>query len=452
MKNKNRLLIIWDEQLVGTLERHTKGRVFFQYSQDWLTHVERPISLSLPCREKKYSPAISTAFFENLLPENNARTILAFNRRFDKKDTFAFLENFGEDCAGALSIIHEKSKMDFAPGQYQCINTELMEALDKIMGSSGKYTLFPEMKKARLSIAGVQDKLPVYIENDQFYLPVTSGSATTHIIKPANAGFPDIPRNEAFCMELARHAGLVVPDSKLMKIGNHELFVVNRYDREKTTRHAYMKTRPTNCNHRLSKFVVADENDHVPAMPVIRIHQEDFCQAMGLPADRKYQETGGPGFLQCRELADEFLSDQGVDVRSNFANIMTFNYLIGNHDAHGKNFSIIHEPNLKFAPFYDLLSTQVYPLDNKFAMAIGQTFRLDRVKEHSFKKFARDINIRPQKLFSLMNEMFQAVTKAYAPLLAKHEKKYGQSKIYNDLFEVIRKNLEQLNRFGSALV
>ncbi|MCK5695012.1 MAG: type II toxin-antitoxin system HipA family toxin [Desulfobacula sp.] len=415
MKNKDKLLMIWNEQLVGTLERHTKGRVVFQYSQDWLNNIERPIALSLPCTDKKYSPAISTAFFENLLPENNARTILAFNRRFDKKDTFAFLENFGEDCASALSIIHEESKMDFTPGQYECINTELVEALDKITGNPAKYTLFPEMKKARLSIAGAQDKLPVYIEKNQFYLPVTSGSPTIHIIKPANAAFPDIPRNEAFCMELALKIGLVVPDSRLMKIGNHELFVVNRYDREKTTRKVH------------------------------RIHQENFCQAMGVPVDRKYQETGGPGFLQCRQLADEFLSDSGVDVRINLAHIMIFNYLIGNHDAHGKNFSIIHEPNLQLAPFYDLLSTQVYPLDNKFAMAIGQTFRHDRIKEQSFKKFARDINIRPQKLDFLMIKMIQAVTKTYTPLLAEHEKKYGQSKIYTDLFKVIRDNLDQLN-------
>ena len=421
MKNKNRLLIIWDKQLVGTLERHIKGKVVFQYSQEWLNTIKRPVSLSLPCREQKYSPAISTAFFENLLPENTARTILAFNRRFDKKDTFAFLENFGEDCAGALSIVHEESRMDFTSGQYECINTELIEALDKIMTNPGKYTLFPEMKKARLSIAGAQDKLPVYIEKNNFYLPLTSGSPTTHIIKPANAGFQDIPKNEAFCMELARQSGLSVPDSKLIKISGHELFIVKRYDREKITG------------------------------KVNRIHQEDFCQAMGLPADRKYQESGGPGFRQCRQLADEFLSDTGVDVRINFAKIMIFNYLIGNHDAHGKNFSILHEPDLKFAPFYDLVSTQVYPLDHKFAMAIGQKFRHDRVKGHSFKKFARDMNIRPQKLDSLMAEMLQAMTKAYGPLLAKHEKKYGQSKIYTDLFEIIRDNIKQLNSCQNRL-
>lgn len=422
MNTKNRLLILWDERVVGTLERHGSGKIVFQYSQDWLNSVDRPISLSLPCREKKYPPAISTAFFENLLPENNARTILAFNHRFDKKDTFAFLENFGADCAGALSILPEASKINFTPGQYECIDTELIEALDKIVSDPEKFTLFPEMKKARLSIAGAQDKLPVYLEKERFYLPLTSGSATTHIIKPVNAGFPDIPRNEAFCMELARMAGLEVPESKLMSIGTHQLFIINRYDRKMTVKN------------------------------VIRIHQEDFCQAMGVPAARKYQESGGPGFFQCRQLADEFLSDQGSDVRLNFARIMTFNYLIGNHDAHGKNFSIIHEQTPRFAPFYDLLSTQVYPLDNKFAMAVGETYRLDRVKQHSFKKFSQDINIRPQKLAYLMDETLQAVAKNYVPLITEHERKYGHSKIYAALVKVIKENIERLNRICDDLI
>jgi len=416
MNNKNRLLIFWDEQIVGTLERHQKGKVVFQYSQDWLDNPGRPISFSLPCSEKKYPPAVSTAFFENLLPENNARTILAFNHRFDKKDTFAFLENFGADCAGALSILPDGDNIDFTPGQYECINKELIEALDKIMGDPGKFTLFPEMRKARLSIAGAQDKLPVYFEGNDFYLPITSGSATTHILKPSNAGFPDIQRNETFCMELARKIGLPVPESRLIKIGAHELFVINRYDRKKTEK-------------KLCVFI-----------------RKIFVRPWGVPADRKYQESGGPGFLQCRRIVDEFLFKQGADIRTNFARIMTFNYLIGNHDAHGKNFSILHDNEPTFAPFYDLLSTQVYPLDNKFAMAIGKTYRFERVKEHSLKGFAQDINIRPQKLVSLIDEIRQSVEKVYLPLITEHEKKYGASKIYNDLIKVIIGNLERINK------
>jgi serine/threonine-protein kinase HipA len=414
---KDRLQIIWNKRVVGTLNRHPKGRVVFQYSQDWIEKKSSPVSLSLPCRKEKFAPAISTAFFENLLPESNTRTVLAFHRRFNKKDTFAFLENFGEDCAGALSIIPEDQEPDFTPGQYENITQELTETLDKIMLDPERYKLYPEMRHAKLSLAGAQDKLPVYIKGTQFYLPKNSGSATTHIIKPVNAGFADIPRNEAFCMELAQRSGFSIPNSKIMKTGNHELFVVDRYDRQEVSQE------------------------------IVRIHQEDFCQAMGYPVERKYQETGGPGFLECRELIDEYLSNQGVANRLLFIRMMVFNYIIGNHDAHGKNFSILHTKDLEIAPFYDLVSTQVYPLDNKFAMSIGQTFRHDRIKEHSFNRFAKDMNVRPKLLVSLINEVCETVMSELDGLLAEHEKKYGEAKIYKELDEIIKLNIIQLLSF-----
>ena len=413
----DRLQIIWNKRLVGTLDRHKKGRVVFQYSQDWIEKEASPVSLSLPCRKEKFAPAVSTAFFENLLPESNTRTILAFRRRFDKKDTYAFLESFGEDCAGALSIIPEDQEPDFTPGRYENITQELIEALDKMLLDPGKYKLYPEMKHAKLSLAGAQDKLPVYIKGTQFYLPKNSGSATTHIIKPINAGFTDIPRNEAFCMELAQRSGFSIPNSKIMKIGGHELFVVDRYDRKEVNKE------------------------------IVRIHQEDFCQAMGYPAERKYQETGGPGFVECRELIDEYLSNQGVLNRLLFIRMMVFNYIIGNHDAHGKNFSILHNNGFELAPFYDLVSTQVYPLDNKFAMAIGRTFRLDRIKKHSFEVFAKDMNVRPKLLISLINEGCKTVENEVDGLIAEHERNYGEAKIYEDLNGIIKSNAIQLQSF-----
>lgn len=413
----DRLQVIWNKRLVGTLYRHKKGSVVFQYSQDWIGNECAPVSLSLPCRKEKFAPGISTAFFENLLPESNARTILAFRNRFDKKDTYSFLENFGEDCAGALSIIPEDQEPDFTPGQYVNITQELIEALEKIMVDPERYKLFPEMKQAKLSLAGAQDKLPVYLKGTQLFLPKNSGSATTHIIKPINAGFTDLPRNEAFCMELAQRSGFPIPNSKIMKINGHELFVVDRYDRQ----------------------VVNKE--------IVRIHQEDFCQAMGYPAERKYQESGGPGFAECRELIDEYLSNKGVANRLLFIRMVIFNYIIGNHDAHGKNFSILHDNGFELAPFYDLVSTQVYPLDNKFAMAIGQTFRLDRIKDHSFEVFAKNMNIRLNLLKTLIKEICGVVEKELKGLILAHEKNYGESKIYKDLDVVIKSNITQLQHF-----
>ncbi|MFN2354095.1 MAG: HipA N-terminal domain-containing protein [Desulfopila sp.] len=132
-----------DQQEVGKISRHPQGKISFQYSTEWLVNSGKPISLSLPCREEKFAPGVSTAFFENLCPENEARNILALNHRFDKKDTFAFLENFGEDCAGALTIIAEHKEINEDPGKYRCINSDLKAALDSIKMDPDRYKLYP---------------------------------------------------------------------------------------------------------------------------------------------------------------------------------------------------------------------------------------------------------------------------------------------------------------------
>jgi len=135
-------------------------------------------------------------------------------------------------------------------------------------------------------------------------------------------------------------------------------------------------------------------------------HQEDFCQAIGLPFNRKCQEKGGPGFLQGRELDKEHVLSNISEVKRKLTAAMTFNFLIGNNDAHGENFSIIHKDTITLAPFYDLVSTQVYPsLDRKLAMAIGYTYRHDRVNRGSLTAFSKDMKLRPEKVFEIIRTL-----------------------------------------------
>ncbi len=124
---------------------------------------------------------------------------------------------------------------------------------------------------------------------------------------------------------------------------------------------------------------------------------------------------------------------------------MTFNFLIGNNDAHGKNFSIIHKDTTTLAPFYDLVSTRVYPsLDRKLAMAIGTTYRHDRVNETSFTHFSKDMKLRTEKVFEIIAQTTQKVEKIYEEVLSIHEQQYGEAAIYADLHTVLRKNLARL--------
>ena len=418
----SKLTVCWNQEKVGTISRHPKGKISFGYAPEWIEIKGKPISLSLPCQPETFPPGLSTAFFENLLPESETRSILAFNHRFDKKDTFSFLEHFGEDCAGALSIIPEDESSRFESGRYRSIDGDLKVALDRIKADPDKHKLFPAMTNARLSIAGAQDKLPVYFEGDSFFLPDSPGSPTTHIIKPASLHFHDIQRNESFCMDLARRIGLSVPMSQLYNFEGHEIFLVERFDRQRKSG------------------------------AVIRVHQEDFCQAMGLPYNRKYQETGGPGFAECRKLAEEHLHADVSTVKEQLTAVMAFNFLIGNNDAHGKNFSVIHGDKIKLAPFYDLVSTQVYPaLDRKQAMAIGKTYRHDHVNAGSFEQFSRDMKFRPEKVFKIIEESARAVGWNYEGVLSAHEEQYGKSRIYSDLHEMIQRNLDRLQKLINDL-
>jgi len=157
------------------------------------------------------------------------------------------------------------------------------------------------------------------------------------------------------------------------------------------------------------------------------------------------------GFRECRELIDEYLSDDGPDIRINVCRVMAFNYLIGNYDAHGKNFSIIHDKQLRFAPFYDLLSTQVYPaLTSRFAMAIGDTYQLERIKIHSLEKFAKTMNFRFSFLNEILEETLTAVGYQLTPLLGEHEKQYGKSIVYDELYEKIQKNMRSMKKIQES--
>jgi serine/threonine-protein kinase HipA len=274
--------------------------------------------------------------------------------------------------------------------------------------------------KARLSIAGAQNKLPIHIKNGRFFVPEDGSNApTTAILKPATAQFSGIHRNELFCMELARAVGLSTPDASILQIGEYQAYIVMRYDRQQ------LET------------------------GVIRLHQEDFCQALQYSRVFKYEENNGPGFSACNKILLHPLLSGSAAARDAFIKCAVLNYILGNCDAHGKNFSLLYQrgKGVYLAPFYDLVSTMVYPgLEQKFAMAIGKTFRFDRIAEHSWQRFAADMHIRQEKLHILMAEVSEAVTARIEPLAAEHETRYGAAPIYEMLLRIIRNGLGRIRQ------
>ena len=417
MKEQKNLIVQWDGETVGHIVPHRKGRMKFSYSPQWLEKGNRPISLSLPCSEEEFDAQRSTAFFDNLLPEEGMYSELCREARIDEADIYNFLRLFGKECAGALVIYSEESEESSQTPAYRDITNELEAILEKHHGMP-QGSLIAETG-ARLSIAGAQNKLPIVLHEGKFLVPeVGSFAPTSAILKPTTARFPDLHRNELFCMELARSAGLQTPDAEILQIGNYQAYVTMRYDRQ----------------HSKSG--------------IVRIHQEDFCQALGISRIYKYEENNGPGFAACGKILLHPLVGN-ASARENFITCALFNYAIGNCDAHGKNFSLLYDRQngVSLAQLYDLVSTLAYQeLEQKFAMAIGKTFRFDRIAGHSWKQFAADMNVRPERLCSLMEKLHETVMPAVEPLAAQHERQYGASPVYERLVRIIRDGLNRLIR------
>jgi len=211
----------------------------------------------------------------------------------------------------------------------------------------------------RLSLAGAQDKLPVVFDGDRIGLPL-GRNASTHILKPAIAAVEGSVINEGFCMALGQAMGLQVADAEILAAGDRQVLLVRRYDRR-----------------------LGDGEQW------LRLHQEDFCQALGLPPELKDQNEGGPDLAACFGLLRRATRPSAPQV-IRLLDAVVFNALIGNHDAHAKNFSLLYtERTPTLAPLYDLLCTAIYPtLTAKMAMKLGSKYRFSEVQERHWQRFA----------------------------------------------------------------
>ena len=211
----------------------------------------------------------------------------------------------------------------------------------------------------RLSLAGAQDKITVYRSKDGFAVPL-NGAPSTHILKPAIEHYEDTVLNEYLCLKIAGAIGLPVADADMLDIGGIQVLCVKRYDR-----------------------ILQDDGS------VRRLHQEDFCQALGIPSEMKYQSEGGVSLKQAFDLLRAVSTVPAIDLQR-LLDAIIFNYLIGNHDAHGKNFSLLYDGGTtRLAPLYDILSTAYYPeLFKKMAMKIGSKYKPEDVFPRHFARLA----------------------------------------------------------------
>jgi len=357
------LNVYYERELVGQLIQDDGGQVTFRYDESWLGRPE-PIALSrsLPLREEPFTQKECRGFFGGTLPEEANRKVIARIFGISDKNDFAMLEQIGGECAGAISFLPEDEDIPDDDDRYR----ELADnELAKILRELPRRPLMAGEDGIRLSLAGAQDKIAVRLDDEKISIP--RGSApSSHVLKPAIDTYEGVVFNEALCMALASTCGLNAAPITIGKVEDIDYLLAERYDR-----------------------IRDNEGD------IQRLHQEDFCQALGIPSEIKYQSEGGTSLADCFTLIRDASSAPAPDLIA-LLDAVIFNLLIGNHDAHAKNFSLLYMPDrsIRLAPLYDLVCTVYYSeLTDKMAMKIGGEAKSALIYPRQIERFAADAGL-----------------------------------------------------------
>jgi serine/threonine-protein kinase HipA len=397
---------------------YSNGELSFQYDKNYLANNNNfPLSASLPLSESIFNDNVVRPFFDGLLPEDVARTQIARILKTDSRNTFALLKSIGADCAGAISVQSQNVKLqDLSNPKYKYIEDE--EAYN-ILSSLKLRPLYIGEDDFRISGAGAQDKLIACIINNKLALPL-NGTPSTHIIKPNIEGYKDTVFNELFCMKLAKACGLNAPGCFIKTIKDKNFYVVERYDREKS-----------------------DEL-------WTRIHQEDFCQILNILPENKYESDGGPNLKSCFELLDKL--KVAATSKIAFIDLIIFNYLIGNGDAHAKNFSILYKNDIPMlAPCYDLMCTAImdpYYDKHKMAMKLCATkYFMSRVKRDNFAKLSEISGYRADFILKRLDVMSTKIGKEANKLAnVLNSTTDTQSNVYCSIIKIIEKHVSMVQK------
>ncbi len=361
---KSALTVWWNGAIVGTLRLDEHGDTTFVYAPDWLADSNAPaLSRSLPKQAEPFDRRRTRPFFAGLLPEEAQRDAVARALGISKGNDFAFLKALGGDVAGALTLWPE----DETPPVYDgAIAREPLgdNALVDLLDALPTRPFLAGDEGLRLSLAGAQSKIPIVLVDGQIALPAP-GQPTTHILKPPMTRFPATTENEAFAMLLAAALDLSVAQVEPRRVKDRPFLLVSRYDRAIDA---------TGAAHRL--------------------HQEDFCQALSIPPEHKYAAEGGPTFKVGFQLLRDATSRPALEVLK-LLDAAIFQLIVGNADAHGKNYSLLYGPDgTVLAPLYDLMCTIAYPdVAPKLAMKIAGLATIEDLKMAPWTQFAADTGL-----------------------------------------------------------
>jgi len=351
------LRILLNNRLVGFLLKEPSGAITFRYDESWLTwNQAAPVSLSLPLREDAYKGEPVVAVFENLLPDSDRlRQRVAEKVGASGTDAYSLLSRIGRDCVGALQFVPHDDDAEYDTAQ---ITGEVVgnRKIENLLKSLAQAPLgLDKDQEFRISVAGAQEKTALLFYDGKWWKPHGT-TPTTHIFKtqigtlPNGIDLSNSVENEYYCLNMMAAFGLPVNTAKIMVFGKTKVLVVERFDRKWTTEGR-----------------------------LLRVPQEDCCQALSVPPSRKYQNEGGPSMVDILNLLKA--SDTPADDQKMFLKAQILCWLIGATDGHAKNFSIFLGPGgrFKMTPLYDVLSAQpsldarqIVAQQMKMAMSVGK--------------------------------------------------------------------------------
>jgi serine/threonine-protein kinase HipA len=379
------------ERRMGLLS-YRQDRITLEYDSEWRRASDAfPLSLSMPLAGASYTDAAVRPFLWGLLPDND-EVLRRWGQRFhvSPRNPFRLLSHVGEECAGAVQFLRPERVEEWgqgtAPGGVDWLDEkDLEERIGELVADhAGSRRVGDE---GHFSLAGAQPKTGLYRDPESGEWGIPKGTTpTTHLLKPATGQYEDYVQNEHFCLRLAGALGLSVAKSWTEVIGDIPVIVIERFDR----------LRMKNGS-------------------VVRVHQEDACQALGKPPTIKYQNEGGPSaadiFAQIRDQS----SRPGEDTKR-FLDAMIYNWVIGGTDAHSKNYGFLLAAGsqVRLCPLYDLSSCLPYPkeippLKAKLAMKIGGTYQLSRIGPGAWEKAAQEWKLDGDEVADRILQMVKTV-------------------------------------------
>ena len=399
-------------RLAGTLLRDTDGSLSFLYCTDYhASEAPIPLSCTLPLGEEPFGERDIAVFFSNLLPDEGVRRRIADILRLSPEDTFGLLREIGGDCAGAVAF-YEPPRQPHDPASPEFRELSDGEAAE-LLRNLARRPLGIGDEFSGISGAGAQDKLIACLKDGKVLLPL-HGTPSTNISKPNIERFPESVFNEWFCMRLSKACGFETADCDIVTFDGEPFYVTVRYDRE--------------------------ERDGI----VYRLHQEDFCQLLKCRPEIKYQDQGGPSIADCARLLMTLRLPLS-DVIS-FVERCVFNFIVGNGDAHGKNFSVLYRNGTpRLAPVYDVICTTVYPaISKKMAMKFDGKFEFRWITPGKIERTFAQAGIGQQVVADVIARQCASV-KAQLPTLVEEANALHPSPIYHDIIQGIHRRLRQLS-------